>query len=281
MIRRFRSIYFRIINITKSRYSSTQLHYNLSDSERSGLYLSEIRKILKSQKLFNNFKLNWNYNIILEHVSEIEGEQYLAVLRRRKDGFLEQALNSVFVTDYIGNPRRFDFNEGFISPTTARYVKVASDLRRLFGNDLDSIAEIGCGYGGQTIVSNTLNNYINFSLFDLDDVNRLIKRYLNNFILNGSFTTYTLNEYNGQKKFDLVVSNYAFSELPRELQKKYIEKVLIHSKSGYLTMNSGLFEPNLGNKMSLEEIKEYIPSLEIYNEEPKTGPNNYIIVWGA
>ena len=77
-----------------------------------------------------------------------------------------------------------------------------------------------------------------------------------------------------------MVSNYAFSELPRELQKKYIEKVLIHSKSGYLTMNSGLFEENLGNKLSLNEIKEYIPSLEIYTEEPKTGPNNYIIVWG-
>ena len=145
---------------------------------------------------------------------------------------------------------------------------------------MDSIAEIGCGYGGQTLVSNTLNNYLNFTLFDLEDVNSLIKRYLNNFILNGSFTYITLNEFNGEKKFDLVVSNYAFSELPKELQIKYIEKVLIHSDRGYLTMNSGLFEENLGNKLSLNEIKEYIPNLEIYTEEPMTGPNNYIIVWG-
>ena len=45
-------------------------------------------------------------------------------------------------------------------------------------------------------------------------------------------------------------------------------------------MNSGLFEENLGNKLSLNGIKEYIPSLENYTEEPKTCPNNYIIVLG-
>lgn len=280
VFRRFINLFQRLLNLTKPKYNSTLMDYNLSDSEKGGLYLSQIRKILNSQKMFNNFKRNYIYNIVLEHVSESQGEQYLEVLRKRKDDILQQASSTVFKTDRIGNPRKFEFIEGLISPTTARYVKVASDLRKLFGSDLDSIAEIGCGYGGQTIVSNTLNNYANFTLFDLEDVNMLIKRYLNNFIMNGSFTTYTINEFNGNKKFDLVLSNYAFSELPKELQKKYVEKVLIHSNSGYLTMNSGLFEENLGNKMSLKEIKEYVPNLEIYTEEPKTGPNNYIIVWG-
>lgn len=176
LTRKIRSMYFSIFNITKSRHNSTLFSYNLSDSEKNGLYLSEIRKILKNQNLFKNFKRNRIYNVILEHVSEIQGEQYLEVLRRRNDGILKHALSSVFVTDQIGNPRKFYFIEGLISPTTLRYVKVASDLRRLFGTDLDSIAEIGCGYGGQTIVSNTLNNYTNFTLFDLEDVNILIKR---------------------------------------------------------------------------------------------------------
>ena len=162
IFRRFRSLFQRLLNLTKHKYSSTLNDYNLSDSEESGLYLSEIKRIMNSQKMFNNFKRNYIYNIVLEHVSESLGQQYLEVLRRRNDGLLEQASNSVFVSDKIGNPRKFDYNEGLISPTTARYVKVASDLRRLFGTDFDSIAEIGCGYGGQTIVSNILKNYINF-----------------------------------------------------------------------------------------------------------------------
>lgn len=145
---------------------------------------------------------------------------------------------------------------------------------------MESIAEIGCGYGCQTIVYKTLNHYINFSLFDIDDVSILVKRYLNNFILDGSFTTHTINEFNGKKNFDLIFSNYSFSKLPRELKKKYIEKVLIYSKRGYLIMNSGLFEDKIVKKTSLNDIKEYIPSLKIYSEVPNTGSNNYIIVWG-
>jgi hypothetical protein len=32
-------------------------------------------------------------------------------------------------------------------------------------------------------------------------------------------------------------------------------------------------------KMSLEYIKSKIPHVEIYNECPLTGPDNYLIVW--
>lgn len=275
-----RRIYFKILSIFKRRYYTSKLKSNLSDSEKSGLYTAEVRRILSSQKLFNNFKRNFFYTLILEHVNYLQGEEYLFVLRKRSDNVLKTALESILKTDSIGNPFKFKYKEGLISPSTIRYVKVSSDLRMLFGTSLISIAEIGCGYGGQTLASNQLNNYLNFTLFDLDDVNKLVKRYLNNFILNGSFNTTTINEFLGGQKFDLVISNYAFSELPKDLQKKYIEKVIIHSEKGYLTMNSGLYGSNLDDKMSLEEIREYIPNLEIYSEEPKTGPNNYILVWG-
>jgi putative sugar O-methyltransferase len=274
---RFKLLFSQYFNV---RYYSTINKSNLSDSEESGLYLAEIRKILLSNKKFKNFKRNQIYNIVLEHVSEEQGEKYLNLLRSRNDGVLSESLVSLFNMDLIGNPRKYNYDEGQISPSTLRYVKVASDLRLLFELNLESIAEIGCGYGGQTLASMTLNKYVNFTLFDLEDVNKLIQRYLNNFILDGSFNLTTLNEFEANKTFDLVISNYAFSELPHQLQLKYIEKVLLNSKRGYLTMNSGYFEEDFGNKMSLQEIKIYLPSVEVYVEEPKTGPNNYIVVWG-
>jgi putative sugar O-methyltransferase len=272
--------YYWIAKLLKAKYYSTLNNTNLSDSEKNGYYTAEIRKILLSQRKFQNFKRNRIYNIILEHVSKEQGTKYLEVLRHRNDEILSDSLNSFLSLDHIGNPRKYNYEEGLISPTSLRYVKVASDLRRLFGPNLESVAEIGCGYGGQTLASMMLNQYVNFTLFDLNDVNKLISRYLNNFILDGSFKTTTLNEFDANKNFDLVISNYAFSELPQQLQKKYIEKVLLKSKMGYLTMNTGYYEEDFGNKISLQEFKKYIPDIEIYAEEPKTGPNNYIIVWG-
>ena len=272
--------YYWIAKLLKAKYYSTLNNTNLSDSEKTGYYTAEIRKILLSQRKFQNFKRNRIYNSILEHVSKEQGTKYLEVLRHRNDEILSDSLNSFLSLDHIGNPRKYNYEEGLISPTSLRYVKVASDLRRLFGPNLESVAEIGCGYGGQTLASMMLNQYVNFTLFDLNDVNKLISRYLNNFILDGSFKTTTLNEFDANKNFDLVISNYAFSELPQQLQKKYIEKVLLKSKMGYLTMNTGYYEEDFGNKISLQEFKKYIPDIEIYAEEPKTGPNNYIIVWG-
>jgi putative sugar O-methyltransferase len=278
-INQFNSQY-RFAMLLKAKYYSTLNSSNLSDSEKPGYYTAEIRKILYSQRKFQNFKRNRIYNSVLEHVSEKQGTKYLEVLRNRNDEVLPDSLNSFLTLDNIGNPRKYNYEEGLISPTSLRYVKVASDLRLLFGPNLESVAEIGCGYGGQTLALMMLNQYVNFILFDLNDVNKLISRYLNNFILDGSFKSTTLNEFDANKNFDLVISNYAFSELPHQLQKKYIEKVLLKSKMGYLTMNSGYYEEDFGNKISLQEFKKYIPDIEIYAEEPKTGTNNYIIVWG-
>jgi len=280
LITTYRMILYRFAVYMRIRSKLEHNKNNLSDSERDGVYSLEIKRILSSQKLFNNFKRNHIYNFVLEHVDKIQGEEYLKVLRNRNDGFLKLSINSVLKSDGIGNPRKYNYIEGFFSPTTLRYVKVSSDLKLLFGSEIFSVAEIGCGYGGQTITSMILNKYHDYTLFDIHDVNLLIKKYLNHFIMDGSFIATTLNEYRGNNSFDLVISNYAFSELPYQLQIKYIEKVLVHSKRGYLTMNSGLYEDTLGNKIGLNKLMEYLPNVELYTETPNTGVNNYIVVWG-
>lgn len=105
---------------------------------------------LKDQSSFDNFKRNYDYRKILEHVSEEQGAQYLKILQSRNDGILEAGLSSVLLSDNVGNPIKFKY-QGFnykLSPTTLRYLKVTSDLKILFGENLVNIAEIGCGYGG-------------------------------------------------------------------------------------------------------------------------------------
>lgn len=251
-----------------------------SESE-NGTYASAILNILKSQKNFANFKRNRLYRDILEHVSEEQGNAYLDVLKLRNDGILKHALETVLLSDTIGNPLKFRYT-GYstsLSPTTLRYVKVSSDLKILFGEDLGDVVEIGCGYGGQTLVNDQILNVRSAKLFDLPIVNKLIRRYLNTHLLHGAFKTTSINE-EVTSSYDLAISNYAFSELPKKLQLIYITKVLSKSRKGYLTMNSGLSGGGSIEKLSLKELRYQLPNFETFEEKPLTGHDNYIIVWG-
>lgn len=121
-----------------------------SESE-NGEYAAAVLHALQDQKSFENFKRLPAYCQILEHVTMEQGSAYLDILKSRNDGLLKSALQTVLVSDSIGNPVKFDYEQDDmppLSPTTLRYVKVASDLKCLFGERLHSVAEIGCGYGG-------------------------------------------------------------------------------------------------------------------------------------
>jgi hypothetical protein len=129
------------------------------------------------------------------------------------------------------------------------------------------------------LVNDKLLKYEHATLFDLPFVNRLIKRYLNYTLLDGAYEATTINE-KLPLNYDLVISNYAFSELPAALQRMYIKKVLAPAQRGYLTMNSGIGGALDDGKLSLEKLKDLLPPFECLEEEPLTYPYNYIIVWG-
>lgn len=251
-----------------------------SESENSE-YPAAVMRAISSQKSFESFKRDPIYRQILEHVSKEQGERYLDILLARCDGILNSAVDTVFKSDSIGNPIKFwyDSIQMNLSPTTLRYVKVASDLSILFGKNIETVAEIGCGYGGQCLVNEKLLGYKLSYLYDLPFVNQLIERYLNYTLMNGSYRTVVLNQAT-PRDYDLVISNYAFSELPASLQSIYIDKVLSRAKAGYLTMNSGMGGWRDQGKLNFEQLQALLPKFEVFEEDPLTGQNNYIIVWG-
>jgi putative sugar O-methyltransferase len=251
-----------------------------SDSD-NGRYGFVVLNMIKNHEEFKNFKRNETYKEILEHVTYDEGLKYLEILKSRNDGILKKGLETVLISDELGNPVKYNY-EGYklkFSPTTLRYLKVTSDLFILFGKNFDSIAEIGCGYGGQALVNSQLLNVKFTRLFDLCFVNKLIERYLENQIFHGEYKTAVIDN-EPATEYDLVISNYGFSELPRKLQKIYIDKIVSKSKRGYLTMNSGISGVRSVGKYSIEELKLLLPKFEIFEEDPLTSPQNYIIAWG-
>jgi len=245
------------------------------------VYSSEVINFLEKPKLFNNFKRNSYYMKVVETVTEKDGLEYLKLLESRNDDFLKRGLETVLISDLIGNPLKY-FYEGYsipLSPTTLRYLKVASDINMLFGRKFYKVAEIGAGYGGQTLINDQILDIFSAKLFDLPEVNSLIEKYLNYFLLRGSYQTTFINK-EVPSNYDLVISNYAFSELPKDLQTVYIDKVLKKSKRGYLTMNSGWGGHFSDGKLSAIELLNQLPNIKFLEEYPLTYKYNYIVVWG-
>lgn len=274
----YKAILYRL-----QKYVVINRSYNSIVSLRSwsdnGTYVRVVREFLINEKKFNKFKRNKHYQNILEHASCSEGRDYLKIINLDNSNLIKN-INEYKFNDLIGNPIKYKYPEiGEISPTTLRYLKVASDIKKYFKNVGYNFAEIGGGYGGQYLILDKIFDITSYTIFDLNDVNKLIEKYVEHFVTNSFYRTLTVNQFDNTVSFDFVLSNYAFSELPKKLQIHYLNKVIKKSKRGYMTMNSGLIKSDSKNNLLLEDIKSYLPNVKIIKEEPKTAENNYIVIW--
>lgn len=260
------------------KYVGHTKNRSLSDN---GSYTAACEEAVSNQHSFDNFKRDPRYTRILEHVSPELGSKYLNIIKNQTPEFLSK-IENFKKNDLLGGTVKCEYPlTGLISPSTLRYMKVSSDIITLFGDiKYNRIAEIGAGYGGQMLVNDQIINCPEYHLFDLPPVLALISKYLESHLLNASYKTCTLNTHDIEQQYDLVISNYAFSELPLALQEKYVSKVFKNSKRGYLTMNSGLSSSTFkGNFLTIEQLKELLPEIQVIKEEPETAHGNYIIIW--
>jgi hypothetical protein len=89
-------------------------------------------------------------------------------------------------------------------------------------------------------------------------------------ILKNSYEIRTINKTEQKECYDLTISTFAFSELPRKIQLVYLKKVLLNSKHGYLIMNSGFNEAAFkGDFITIEELKHSFQDLKVELEEPR------------
>lgn len=273
---------FRLRNSIRRYIRKIELFSNsesLSDSQVT-FYEQSVNQITSSAKKFKNFRRVYDYREILEHVDFKLGKEYLMRISEIDPTILAH-LEDFKNNDFAGNPRRLKFpGLGEISPTTIRYISVAAEIRTLFGSmGQKSIVEIGAGYGGQCLILNKIGYFQHYTIYDLPKVQELIGSYLDANKINQ--VSYPKQISTPISKYDLAISNYAFSELPRSIQVGYLENVLIHSRNGYMIMNSGDINKTgrSAGKITLPELLSRIPNARVLPEIPRTGPDNYVLVW--
>lgn len=238
----------------------------------------------KYDSVFKDFKRNCFYNRILECTSEQEeyGSHMLKLIAKIPnfsptfEDWREFAKN-----DLYGNPRvypvKFDGGKINLSSTTIRYVKVLGDIISMFDtSEIKTVAEIGVGYGGQCrIIINKLP-IESYSLFDLPEVLGLAEKFLSHYdegrrnirYIDGGHIYVSDN-------YDFFMSNYAFTELRREIQDYYMEKVILKSKAGYITWNE--FSENCFSGYSVDEFMKIIPGSSRIEIDY---PGECLVVWG-
>jgi DNA-binding Lrp family transcriptional regulator len=138
--------------------------------------------------------------------------------------------------------------------------------------------EIGVGYGGLCrIIDSYFRSVTSYCLVDLQPVLGLTQKYLNHFSINTSISCKTAENLSVEDRYDLVISNYAFTELRREVQDIYLEKIILNSQKGYITYNQINFLDF--NGYSVDELMEIIPNGKILHEIEMTNPGDCILVW--
>lgn len=258
-------------------YSETSLGTSISDTLD---YTSFCELASNDDSVFNTFRQNSVYTSILEHTSYELGKSYFDIINKTKY-FNKENFDDFKRNDLYGGALKKEYQDiGLISPSTLRYIKVLSDLISHFGNlDNFNICEVGIGYGGQSrIIMSYFKNIKSYTFIDLDPVLSLSNKYLSNFKdINTKLNFLPANKLE-PKEYDLFISNYAFSELKKEIQDLYINNIIKYSQNGYITYNN--ISNHSLNRYKLKDYNTFIPKkINIYDEIPTTHPDNKIIIW--
>jgi hypothetical protein len=224
-------------------------------------YLDVCRRAVEDDEVFAVFKSLPAYRKILEHTSQRQGEIYMYKIPGEYD------VIKFMTNDVYGSPEMFPYSGYLMSPTTLQYIYVLSRLEKLFGSlGGFRIAEIGGGYGGQSKIIQDKYR-VDYHLYDHPDVVNLQMKYLGKFNMSATGILYSAAPLG----YDLVISNYALSEITEPLLTEYVRKILLHSKHGYITCN--------GQINAMQEIKDKFPSFNISPDIEGERETNYIITW--
>lgn len=239
-------------------------------------YISICKIASENPEVLSKFKRCYEYRLVLEHVTRQQGQQYLRFIENNK-GIMETLK---FVSEKeIGEPFRYSYSDlGSLSPTQIRYSKIMRDIQLLFPNiSRGQVVEVGVGNGGLAAQASKFFQLSKYSLVDLPEVLALTSKILTPFDIQTHFDFISPSELKTIES-DLFISNYAFSELKKEIQDLYLNNLILNAKSGYMIYNH--IHDDSSVSYSALEIQEMIPGAEIFEEVPLTYDGNVLLVWG-
>lgn len=200
-----------------------------------------------------NFRRNSAIRDIVETVGAVEGRFYAWRIREWNSEWLTDP--RIEGIDAWGDPIRWP---GFLlgtphafSPTTLRYLATALWLKKSgYVASGANVTEIGVGFGGLAAMNALISGTFT-TLVDLPQVERAALRMLDENQLAGRATSGTEAD---DSVIDLVISNYAFTELNATIQEDYLHKYLKRATRGVIVSNSSVFAKSIQGRSDDELV---------------------------
>jgi hypothetical protein len=220
---------------------------------------------IESETIFNNFRHFTDCGIV-DSCWDTLGRDCLLLLQELNP----EVITKLITSDEICNPKKTYYPEiGLkLNATTIRYGLTAVNILKLFDIRDMNILEIGIGYGGQCKVLHDLAKPKSYTLVDYPGVLELSKKWLGKFEIKPILRDRDDIKY---MNYDLIISNFAFSEMDKEWQAFYLEHLIDYIPRGYMVCNI----------ISQEYMKGAINKKtgQILPEEPISGDGNFIYIW--
>ena len=240
----------------------------------------------QDQSIFKQFRRCGIYTGVVEGLTCEEGQAQLDVIKERSSvvQYSAEDWEMFQKNDDYGDPIMCDYSVQKdsrikLSATTMRYIKILQEIVCLFKDkDISVVAEIGVGFGGQARLIAEYLSIQQYFLIDIPEAIKLAETFLGQFGDTDRFVLCDGTKPLEKRNYDLVISNYAFSELTKEVQDIYLNSVILNSRLGYMIWND-LGKESFG-AYSVEELLNIIPDAKVMEEVPLTAANNKLIVWG-
>lgn len=238
------------------------------------------KKAVHDDHYFRNFKRDPIYTLFFENLNFEQGKEILAKV---EPNLLQpELLEKYRLSDSFGGCFLYSFEKiGQFSSSTLRYVKIASDLKKSFGSlDGMHIVEIGGGHGALCKIIHDIATPASYMIVDNKETLSLAKKALSLQGLNNIH--FVRPEKLKKESWDLIISDYSFTESSQHLQKAYVDKIFNQTPRGYLTCN--FFAKHfrvrpMPKKTLLKSLQKR--EIQFAEELPHTGPENFVAIWGT
>ena len=118
-----------------------------------------------------------------------------------------------------------------ISPPLYDLTKLAENFGSLPSNL--NVLEVGCGFGIETKIFHDLVGYKSYTHVDLPDMLKLQSVYLSHFnIPNVKYINPSEDMKSVKDEYDLFLSNFAFTEISKDIQKFYFDSLITKCRMG-------------------------------------------------
>ena len=238
-------------------------------------YVHAAEQAAQKENLFDVFKQNSDYTIVLEHLQFEQGQEYLQYakdLLHLADADIQAFCR---LNDMYGTPVKYEyFPSFFCSPTSLRYMFQSHVILRYMKTlqlSTVSIVEVGCGYGGLALA---LSFYAaaygiqiqKYSCVDISGVLSLQEKYLSKHNLSFPVSFHDAANFGQdiQESNLFLISNYCFSEIPYAFQFLYLQHLFPKCSHGFLAWN-------------MIDVYDIGKPVQVSDEFPLTAPKNKFV----